>query len=213
MTSLILRSFYETLCMVCVSTFFSLLIGLPLSLWLNVTAEGGLSPHKGIYQGVGAVINAIRSIPYVILTILILPFTKLLVGTSIGTWAVVVPLSIAGGLLVARMAEDALRQVPQGLIEVGLAAGASHWQIIRSVILPEALPVIVAGSTTIIINLIGFSAMAGAVGGGGLGNLALTYGYQRYDVKLMLIIVAILIVLVQGVQMIGDKIVSRLIKN
>lgn len=210
MTSLILKAIYETLGMVGVSTLFSLLLGLPLALCLNVTSGGGLCPHKGLYQGAGFLINAIRSIPYIILTILILPMTKFLVGTSLGMWAAVVPLSLAGALLVARMAEDSLRQVPRGLVEVGLAAGATHLQIIRTVILPEAMPTIVAGATTVIINLIGFSAMAGTVGGGGLGALAIQYGYNRYDVELIFIIVVILIVLVQSVQMIGDRLVSRM---
>lgn len=213
MTDLILKALYETLGMVIASAGISLVLGIPLAIWLNLTGQGGLRQNKYLYQFSGLVVNALRSIPYIILTVLILPLTKVLVGTSIGMWAAVVPLSIAGLLLVARVAEDALRQVPSGLIEVGLAAGATHRQIIGSIILPEALPTLIAGCTTVIINLIGFSAMAGAVGGGGLGDLAIRYGYQRNDIQVVLIIVAILIVIVQGVQMIGDRLVSRLSKG
>jgi D-methionine transport system permease protein len=213
MTDLILKALYETIGMVVTSAGISLMLGIPLAIWLNLTGPKGLLQSKGLYQTSGLIVNALRSIPYIILTVLILPLTKLLVGTSIGMWAAVVPLSIAGLLLVARVAEDALRQVPNGLIEVGLSAGATHRQIIRSIILPEALPALIAGCTTIIINLIGFSAMAGAVGGGGLGDLAIRYGYQRNDMGIVLIIVAILIVIVQAVQMVGDRLVSRLLKE
>lgn len=213
MTDLILKALYETIGMVVTSAGISLMLGIPLAIWLNLTGPKGLLQSKGLYQTSGLIVNALRSIPYIILTVLILPLTKLLVGTSIGMWAAVVPLSIAGLLLVARVAEDALRQVPNGLIEVGLSAGATHRQIIGSIILPEALPALIAGCTTIIINLIGFSAMAGAVGGGGLGDLAIRYGYQRNDMGIVLIIVAILIVIVQAVQMVGDRLVSRLLKE
>lgn len=210
MTELILKSFFETLGMVFTSTFFSLVFGLPLALMLNLTGKGGLRQHKYLYQLCGFLINAARSIPYIILTILILPFTKFIVGTSIGMWGAVVPLTLAGLLLIARVGEDALRQVPQSLIEVGLAAGATHRQIIRTILFPEALPTLISGITTVMINLIGFSAMAGTVGGGGLGDLAIRYGYQRYDVTLVFIIVAILILMVQCVQMSGDALVKRL---
>ena len=213
MTDLILKALYETIGMVVTSAGISLILGIPLAIWLNLTGQGGLLQSKGLYQISGVIVNALRSIPYIILTVLILPLTKLLVGTSIGMWAAVVPLSIAGLLLVARVAEDALRQVPSGLIEVGLAAGATNRQIIGSIIIPEALPALIAGCTTIIINLIGFSAMAGAVGGGGLGDLAIRYGYQRNDMEIVLIIVTILIVIVQAVQMIGDRLVVRLSKG
>jgi D-methionine transport system permease protein len=213
MSDLILKSLYETLGMVSVSTLISLLVGMPLAIWLNLTGKGGLSQNRVFYQGSGFIINALRSIPYIILTVLILPLTRMLVGTSIGMWAAVVPLSLAGVLLISRTAEEALRQVPYGLIEVGRAAGASHWQIIRTVIVPEALPNLVSGCTTVMINLIGFSAMAGAVGGGGLGDLAIRYGYQRNNMGVVLIIVALLIGIVQLVQMAGDRLISYLSKG
>lgn len=198
--------------MVSVASFFSIFLGLPLALLLVVTAKGGLYYHPVLCHIANFLVNAIRSIPYIILTVLIMPFTRLLVGTSIGTWAAVVPLTIAGALLIARVGEEAMRQVPRGLIEVGLAAGASRMQIIRTILLPESLPSCVAGITTVIVNIIGFSAMAGAVGGGGLGDLAIRYGYQRYDLQLVLIIVLILIAMVQFVQVLGNKVVKCITK-
>jgi D-methionine transport system permease protein len=141
---------------------------------------------------------------------LLTPLTRFLVGSSIGTTAALVPLTLASALLVTRMVEGALSTVPQGLVETGLAMGASRWQIIQKILLPEALPLIVSGMTTVIINVIGFSAMAGAVGGGGLGDLAIRYGYQRYDFYLLLWIVGILIVLVQVIQLLGDSLSQAL---
>ena len=175
-----------------------------------VTAKGGLYQHPLLCHLTNFLVNAIRSIPYIILTVVMMPLTRILVGTSIGTWAAIVPLSLAGLLLVARAAEEAMRQVPQGLLEVGLAAGASRLQIIRSVLVPESLPSLMAGVTTVIVNIIGFSAMAGAVGGGGLGDLAIRYGYQRYDIQLVLMIVVILIAMVQLVQGVGNALVRRM---
>jgi D-methionine transport system permease protein len=212
MTSLLLQSFLETLLMVGASALASILIGIPLAILLSMTAPRGLYPHPWINHVLGGVVNAIRSIPYIILVVLLMPTTRLLVGSSIGTLAAIIPLSLAGALLVARMVEDSLRNIQQELIEVGLAMGASKRQIITKILLPEAMPSIITGITTVLINLIGFSAMAGAVGGGGLGDLAIRYGYQRYDLSLMMIIVVILVVLVQGIQMIGDYVSRRLTK-
>jgi D-methionine transport system permease protein len=160
----------------------------------------------------GGCVNAIRSIPYIILVVLLMPVTRLIVGSSIGTLAAIIPLSLAGTLLIARMVEDSLRNVPQELVEVGLAMGASKRQIITKILLYEAMPSITAGITTVLINLIGFSAMAGTVGGGGLGDLAIRYGYQRYDLSLMGVIVVVLVILVQGIQMVGDFISRKLSK-
>lgn len=212
MVDLLLNSLCETLSMVSVASFFSIFLGMPLALLLVVTAKGGLYQHPVLCHVTNFLVNAIRSIPYIILTVLIMPFTRLLVGTSIGTWAAVVPLTIAGALLVARVGEEAMRQVSRGLLEVGLAAGASRMQIVRTILLPESLPSCVAGITTVIVNVIGFSAMAGAVGGGGLGDLAIRYGYQRYDWQLVLIIVLILIAMVQLVQVLGNLFVRRMSK-
>lgn len=204
MTSLLLQSFLETILMVGAAAILSILIGIPLAVLVSITAPNGLYPHPWINHGLGGCINAIRSIPYIILVVLLMPATRLIVGSSIGALAAIIPLSLAGALLVARMVEEALRNVPHELVEVGLAMGASRRQIITKILLYEAMPSITAGATTVLINLIGFSAMAGAVGGGGLGDLAIRYGYQRYDLTLMAIIVIILIALVQGIQMIGD---------
>jgi len=212
MTSLLLQSLLETILMVGASAIASILVGVPLAILLSMTAPNGLYPHTWINHTLGGCVNAIRSIPYIILVVLLMPITRILVGSSIGTLAAIIPLSLAGALLVARMVEDSLRNIKQELIEVGLAMGASKRQIITKILLFEAMPSITAGITTVLINLIGFSAMAGAVGGGGLGDLAIRYGYQRYDFTLMMIIVVILIVLVQSLQMIGDFISRKLSK-
>lgn len=204
MTQLILNSTYETFIMVFGSIVVGSLVGVPIAILLNTTKPGGIRQHPWLYHTLGAAINATRSIPYVILVVLMMPFTRLFVGTSIGTWAALVPLSLAGSLLVARVVEDALDTVPKRLIEVGLALGAGNIQIVKRILLSEAMPTIISGMTTVVINIIGFSAMAGAVGGGGLGDLAIRYGYQRYDFELLLIIVIILVTFVQGVQMLGD---------
>lgn len=212
MTDLILKSFLETVTMVFASSGISILLGIPLALLLTVTRPGGLSPNGFIFQSTNFLVNAVRSIPYIILTVLLMPTTRLLVGTSIGTYAAIVPLTLAGILLVARVTEDAFRIVPHSLNEVGLAFGARHRQIITKILLPEALPSIISGITTVIINIIGFSAMAGAVGGGGLGDLAIRYGYQRYDLTLMTIIVILLIIMVQVVQSVGNWLTQKLTK-
>lgn len=212
MTILLLQSFFETLFMVGAATLFSILLGVPLAILLSITVPGGLWPRPCINHTLSAGVNAIRSIPYIILVVLLMPLTRMMVGSSIGTLAAIIPLSLAGSLLVARGVEDALRTVQQGLIEVGRAMGASRRQIITKILIYEAMPSIVASITMVLINLIGFSAMAGAVGGGGLGDLAIRYGYQRYDITLMMIIVVILVLLVQGVQMAGDYITRKLTK-
>jgi len=212
MTSLLLQSFLETILMVGISAIISIIVGIPLAISLSITAPGGLYPHPWINHVLGGCVNAIRSIPYIILVVLLMPLTRIMVGSSIGTLAAIIPLSLAGALLVTRMVEDSLRGIKHELIEVGLAMGASKRQIITKILLYEAMPSITAGITTVLINLIGFSAMAGAVGGGGLGDLAIRYGYQRYDFFLMMIIVVILIALVQCIQMIGDFISRKLSK-
>ncbi|MBM3468216.1 MAG: ABC transporter permease [Alphaproteobacteria bacterium] len=212
MTSLLLQSSLETLLIVGAASFFSVFLGLPLAILLNITSPNGLLPHSIFNHALSTLVNAIRSIPYIILVVLLVPITRLMVGSSIGTFAAIIPLSLAGILLVARKVENSLRNVDYELVEVGLAMGASKLQIISKILLYEALPSITADVTTVIINLIGFSAMAGAVGGGGLGDLAIRYGYQRYDFSLMIIIVAILVAFVQGIQMSGDLISRKLSK-
>jgi len=198
--------------MVGASALISIIVGVPIAIVLCLTAPGGLYPHRWINHALSGIVNAIRSIPYIILVVLLMPTTRIIVGSSIGTLAAIIPLSLAGALLVARMVEDSLRNIESDLIEVGLAMGASKRQIITKILLSEALPSITAGITTVLINLIGFSAMAGAVGGGGLGDLAIRYGYQRYDFTLMMIIVVILVILVQAIQMVGDTLSRKLSK-
>jgi D-methionine transport system permease protein len=212
MTSLLFQSFLETILMVGISAIISIIIGIPLAVSLSITAPAGLYPHPWVNHVLGGCVNAIRSIPYIILVVLLMPLTRIMVGSSIGILAAIIPLSLAGALLVTRMVEDSLRGIKHELIEVGLAMGASKRQIITKILLSEAMPSIATGITTVLINLIGFSAMAGAVGGGGLGDLAIRYGYQRYDFSLMMIIVVILIALVQCIQMTGDFISRRLSK-
>jgi D-methionine transport system permease protein len=212
MTDLVLKSLYETFTMVGVSSIFSVILGIPLAILLVTSRPGGLAPHPLLFQTLNLLVNATRSIPYIILTVLLMPVTRWLVGTSIGTMAAIIPLTLAGLLLIARVTEDALRVVPHGLLEVGLAGGARRSQIITKILLPEAFPHIISGITTVVINLIGFSAMAGAVGGGGLGDLAIRYGYQRYDVALMTLIVVILIIIVQIVQSFGTWLTHKLTK-
>ncbi len=212
MIDLLLKGLMETLSMVFISSGISIVLGLPLAVLLTVTRPSGLSPNPILFQATNFLVNAVRSIPYIILTVLLMPTTRFLVGTSIGTYAAIIPLSLAGLLLVARVTEDAFRVVPSALNEVGLAFGARHHQIITKILLPEALPSIISGITTVIINIIGFSAMAGAVGGGGLGDLAIRYGYQRYDLPFMTIIVIILIIMVQGIQSAGNWLTQKLTK-
>ena len=212
MTELILKSTFETLLMVSLSTVIGLLIGLPLSLLLYLSRPTGMRQNVWFYNSLGIFVNAFRSIPYIILIVLLIPFTRLLVGSAIGMWAAVVPLSVASFLLIARIGEEAFLTVPKELIETGQAMGATLLQIITKILIPEAFPRLVGGITTIIINLIGFSAMAGAVGGGGLGDLAIRYGYQRYDLFVLVTIVIILVIFVQVVQMVGDQLVRRMMK-
>jgi D-methionine transport system permease protein len=210
MEQLILNSCLQTLNMVIVSMVLGTLFGTALASLLILTKPGGLRPHRLIYQLLGMILNTFRSIPFIILIILMIPVTRFLVGTAIGTWAATLPLTLASTLLIARIIEDALGTTPKGLIEVGKALGAPPLQIIFKIQFREALPLIVSGLTTVTINIIGFSAMAGTVGGGGLGDLAIRYGYQRYDFTLLLWIVIILVVLVQLVQMSGDYLSRKL---
>jgi D-methionine transport system permease protein len=213
MTKLLWQSFFETVLMVSLSSIFAILLGGMLGIVLNVTGPNGLYPHPWLYRTLSFWVNVVRSIPYIILTVLMIPFTRVFVGSSIGTLAAVIPLTVAGLLLIARSVEDALREVPQGLLDVGISCGATRRQMIWKILLPEALPTIAASATLVIINIIGFSAMAGAVGGGGLGDLAIRYGYQRYDLELLFFIVVALVVLVQIVQTAGDTLVKHLRKD
>ncbi len=195
---------WQTFYMVALSSFLAVLLGIPLGIILLTTRNHHILENKYCHWLLGALTNTIRSIPFIILLVAIIPLTRLLTGTSIGTTAAIVPLTVAAIPFVGRMVEAALNEVASGLIEAGLSMGASPLQIITKILIPEALPGIINGITITVISLIGYSAMAGVVGGGGLGDLAIRYGYQRFNTEVMLMTVIILIVLVQLVQLAGD---------
>lgn len=208
--ALLFDGLIETLVMVGVSGGIGALFGIPLGVILILTDRGGILQNLTVNRVLGLIINAARSTPFIILMVAIIPFTRLVAGTSIGTAAAIVPLTIAAIPFIARLVETALREVPSGLIEAADAMGATPLQIVVKVLLPEALPGIVAGLTITFVSLIGYSAMAGAVGGGGLGDIGIRYGYQRFLPEVMLAVVLVLIVFVQGVQSAGDRLVRKL---
>ncbi|SIQ96309.1 D-methionine transport system permease protein [Rhizobium sp. RU35A] len=210
MIDLLISAVWETLLMTFAAGLISLVAGLPLGLALVATGKGGLAENIWVNRLLGAVINAFRSVPFIILLVALIPLTRLIVGTALGTWAAIVPLAIAATPYYARIAEVSLREVDKGLIEAVRAMGGNRWTIIREVLVPEALPGIVAGFTVTLVTLIGASAMAGAIGAGGLGDLAIRYGYQRFETGVMIAVVIVLIILVCGIQWIGDRIVERL---
>ena len=200
----------DTLLMLGGSLALTVLIGLPLGVLLYLTGRGQLRASPALYGVLSLVVNVVRSIPFIILVVAIIPFTRMIAGTSIGTTAAIVPLTLAAAPFIARIVETAIREVEGGLIEAARAMGATPGQIIAKVLLPEALPGIVLGLTLAIVSLIGYSAMVGAVGGEGLGDLGIRYVYQRFMPDVMLAVVVILIVLVQGVQSLGEWIARRL---
>ena len=202
-------AFLESLIMVGTAGLVAFAAGIPLAVVLVTTSIGGIYEMPRLNRVLGSVINGFRSTPFIILLVALIPFTRLIVGTSIGLWAAVVPLSIAAAPFFARIAEVSLREVDHGLVEAAQAMGASRWQIIVHVLLPEALPGIIRGFTITLVSMIGSSAMAGAVGAGGLGDLAMRYGYQRFDTTVMVSVIAVLIVIVTVVQSTGDLIASR----
>ncbi len=210
---IIAGSLGETLYMVGVSCALAVVFGLPIGVILVTTERKGILENPGVNQVFGVVVNIGRSIPFVILMVAIMPFTRLLTGTSIGTTAAIVPLTVAAIPFVARMVETSLREVDQGVIEAAQAMGASPWEIISKVLIPEAMPSLISGVTITAINLIGYSTMAGAIGGGGLGDLAVRYGYQRFRGDVMFATVVILVLLVQGVQMFGGTLARRVEKR
>ena len=210
---LLTKALGETVYMVVVSMIVASLIGIPLGVLLATTAKGQILECMPLNRAIGAVVNALRSIPFIILMVAIIPFTRFIVGTSIGTTAAMVPLVLASIPFIGRQVETSLREVPAGLVEAALAMGATPLQIVRRVLLPEAMSSIVAQLTTVIIALVGESAMAGAIGGGGLGDLAIRYGYQRFRPDIMIATVVILIVLVQIVQFLGNRLADGLNKK
>ena len=210
---LLSKALGETVYMVVVSMVIASAIGVPLGVLLHTTAKGQILENVFINQTVGSVVNAVRSIPFIILMVAIIPLTRFIVGSAIGTTAAIVPLVIASIPFIGRQVETSLKEVPAGLVEAAQSMGATPLQIISRVLLPEAMPGIVSQLTTVIIALVGESAMAGAIGGGGLGDLAIRYGYQRFRPEVMLATVVVLIVLVQAVQFVGNTIAKKLDKR
>lgn len=210
MLELFFRSFWETVVMTVASGAISLVAGLPLGLALVATAKGGIAENRAVNLVLGAIVNGFRSVPFIILLVALIPVTRFIVGTAIGMWAAIVPLAIAATPYYARIAEVSLREVDRGLIEAVRAMGGNRWTIIREVLVPEALPSLVAGFTVTLITLIGASAMAGAIGAGGLGDLAIRYGYQRFDTAVMIAVIVVLIAMVTIVQFAGDYTVRHL---
>ncbi|CAM3600369.1 D-methionine transport system permease protein MetI [Vibrio aerogenes CECT 7868] len=207
--SLLLGATGQTVYMVAVSGLIGFLIGIPLGVILHTSKKGGLLENVRLNQILGAIVNIGRSVPFLVLMVAIIPLTKLLVGTFIGTTAAIVPLTIGAIPFVARLIENALLEVPSGLVEAAQAMGAKPFQIITKVLLPEALPTILNAVTITLVTLVSYSAMAGTVGGGGLGDVAIRYGFYRYDLVIMVVTVIMLIILVQIIQSIGDSIVRR----
>ena len=214
MWSLVASSTWQTIVMVFLSTIFSMILGLPVGVLLHVTSsedQGGIIPRPVFYNVLSRIVNILRSFPFIILMIVLMPLSRLIIGTSIGTMATVIPLSIAAAPFVARIIESALKEVDPGVVQAAKAMGSTNWQIIIKVLIPEAMPSLASGVTLTIINLIGYSAMAGAIGGGGLGDLAIRYGYQRFSPAYMFVAVVVIIIMVELIQFIGDRITARLI--
>lgn len=210
---LLLLSLWETCYMVAISGVLSFLLGLPLGVILYATRQGRINENRTINWLLGVIINAGRSVPFIILMVAIIPLTRLITGSSIGTTAAIVPLTIGVVPFFARIAEAALNEVPAGLVEAAQSMGANSWQIITRVLLPEARPSLISGLTITLVTLVSYSTMAGTIGGGGLGDLGIRYGYQRFDAAIMLSTVVVLIVLVQLIQMLGDRLQHYYDKN
>lgn len=211
--NMIWTSTLETLYMVFFSTLFSLIIGFPIGILLTVTKEGNILEKPKLNKILDFVINTLRSFPFIILMILLFPLSRIIVGTTIGSTAAIVPLSISAAPFVARMIEGALNEVDKGLIEASSSMGADNWTIIFKVMIPETMPHIIHGITVTVVSLIGFSAMAGTIGAGGLGDLAIRFGYQRFKTDIMIYAVLVIIVIVQLLQSLGNYLVYRAKKN
>ena len=211
--TLVCISTLQTLEMVLFSTLFSMVIGFPLGVLLYSTNSMGITPRPILNQVLSRIVNVLRSFPFIILMILLFPLSRLILGTSIGTTATIIPLSIAAAPFVARLVETALLEVDPGMIQAARAMGSTNSQIIYKVLIPESMPSLVSGITLTIINLIGYSAMAGTIGGGGLGDLAIRYGYQRFRPDVMAASVVVIIVMVEVIQFIGTRIANRMLAN
>lgn len=208
--NLLLKALGETLYMVGISLTISALLGIPLGIVLVITDPHHIKPAPVIHKLLSTIINIGRSLPFIILLVAIIPFTRLVVGTSIGTAGAIVPLTISAIPFMARVVESALLEIDRGVIEASQAMGATTGQIIAKVLIPEAVPGLILGLTMVAVNLIGYSAMAGAVGGGGLGDLSIRYGYQRFRGDIMLITVVALVAIVQGLQSLGSWLAGQL---
>ncbi|MBD9528535.1 ABC transporter permease [Paracoccus sp. PAR01] len=204
------QAFWDTALMVGVSAGIAVALGIPLAVFLVTSGPGGFFPAPRLNRLVGMVVNGFRAVPFIVLLVALIPFTRLVAGTTIGVWAAIVPLAVSATPFFARIAEVSLREVDPGLVEAAQSIGCRRWDIVRHVLLPEALPGIIGGFTITVVSMIGASAMAGAVGAGGLGDVAIRYGYQRFDTTVMLVVIAILILLVSVVQFSGDYAVRRL---
>ncbi|TCP33640.1 methionine ABC transporter permease [Sphingomonas sp. BK235] len=200
----------DTLVMLGGSLALTIALGVPLGVLLHLTAPGQLAARGGLHRALGVVVNVLRSIPFVILLIVMIPLTMLLVGTSLGVAGAIPPLVVGAAPFYARLVEQALREVPRSTVEAVQAMGATRWQIVTRALLPEALPGLVSGATVTAVALVSFTAMAGVVGAGGLGDLAIRYGYQRFQTDVMLVTVALLVLLVQLLQYAGDRLARRL---
>jgi D-methionine transport system permease protein len=200
---------WETLYMVFFSTFFATLMGFPLGIILVVTEKDGILENEYLYRVLDGVVNVLRSFPFIILMIVLFPLSRVVVGTTIGTTASIVPLAIAAAPFVARVVESALKEVDHGLVEAAVSMGSSPKEIIFKVLVPEALPSLVLGQTLTVINIIGYSAMAGAIGGGGLGDLAVRYGFHRFQTDVLIAAVIVIIVMVQAIQGAGNALARR----
>lgn len=213
LNSLIIPGFMETLYMVFFSTVFAVLLGLPIGVLLLITEENHILPMKSLNLVLSSLVNIFRSLPFIILIIILFPLSRLIVDTAIGSTAAIVPLSIAAAPFVARVAESALREVPWGMIEAAKSMGANNWQIIWRVLLPESVSALVLGLTLTVINILGYTAMAGAVGAGGIGDVAIRYGYQRFRDDVLWITVIVLILMVQAIQSLGNFVAGKLDKR
>lgn len=207
--SLFLQGVWETLYMTLASTAAAYAVGLPLGLLFAVTDDSGIRPNKPLNQALGAVVNILRSVPFLILLVAVIPITRFVTGTAIGSRATIVPLFIAAFPFVSRMVEASAREVDRGVVEASLAMGASPWQVVWKVILPEAKPSLISGGAISVTTILGYSAMAGIVGGGGLGAIAINYGYYRGQTVIMLIMVVLLVLIVQVFQGLGDTAARR----
>lgn len=207
---ILLNGTLETLYMVGLAALFTVLIGLPLGVLLFISRRHGLVPMPRLNALLGALVNTGRSLPFIVLLIALIPFTRLLIGTTLGSTAAIVPITLGAIPFFARLTENALDEVDSGRIEAVLSMGGNTWHVISKALLPEALPALLAGITLTVVMLIGFSSMAGVIGGGGLGDLAIRYGYQRFNDQIMVATVVTLVIMVQCVQMTGDRLVRAL---